>query len=198
MAKRLPDEREAIAGAGVATATAVGLLSGADLVAGAGSYGIARSLAVLALEESVKARTLGAIAVAASHGGRPGFSDDDLRKIVYSGHRERHDAGFVQHVAATFPDAYARVMLGMSVGSEDAAKIEELRGLLAAANSAKQAGFYSDFDPDSGLWSSPGNVTAAEFAKIRALIGDYVTETQRQFDEFMLYRPSPGQEQAGS
>jgi hypothetical protein len=48
---------------------------------------------VLALEESVKVRTLGAIAVAASHGGRPGFSDDDLRKIVYSGHRERHDAG---------------------------------------------------------------------------------------------------------
>jgi len=32
----------------------------------------------------------------------------------------------------------------------------------------------------------PGSVTEAEFAKIRALIGgDYVTETQRQFDEFM-------------
>jgi AbiV family abortive infection protein len=100
MVKRLPDEREAIEGAGVATATAATLLGDADLLAGAGSYGIARSLAVLALEESVKARTLGAIALAASYGGRPGFSDDDLRKIVYSGHRERHDAGFLQHVAA--------------------------------------------------------------------------------------------------
>lgn len=188
MAKRLPDKREAIEGAGVAAAVAADLLSGADLLAGTGSYGIARSLAVLAMEESVKARTLGAIAVAASHGGRRGFSDDDLRKIMYSGHRERHDAGFVQHVAATFPDAYGRVMLGMSAGTEDAAKIEELRGLLAAANSAKQAGFYSDFDPDSGSWSSPGSVTEAEFAKIRALIGDYVTETQRQFDEFTRYR----------
>ena len=196
MAKRLPDKREAIEGAGVAAAAAAGLLSGADLLAGAGSYGI-RSLAVLAMEESVKARTLGAIAVAASYGGRPGFSDDDLRKIVYSGHRERHDAGFVQHVAATFPDAYGGVMLGMSAGTEDAAKIEELRGLLAAANSAKQAGFYSDFDPDSGSWSSPGSVTEAEFAKIRALIGDYVTETQRQFDEFTRYRAA-GRVQAGA
>ena len=146
----------------------------------------------------MKARTLGAIAVAASHGGRPGFSDDDLRKIVYSGHRERHDAGFVQHVAATFPDAYGKVMLGMPAKAEDAAKIQELHGLLAAANSAKQAGFYSDFDPDSGSWASPGGVTEVEFAKIRTLVGDYVTETQRQFDEFTSYRGRAGQVPAGS
>ena len=66
--------------------------------------------------------------------------------------------------------------------------IEELAGLLAAANRRKQAGFYSDFDPDSGSWSSPGSVTEAEFAKIRALIGDYMNETQRQLDEFTRYR----------
>jgi AbiV family abortive infection protein len=197
MAKRLPDKREAIEGAGVAAVAAADLLSGADLLAGTGSYGIARSQAVLAMEESVKARTVGAIAVAASHGGRPDFSGDDLRKIVYSGHRERHDAGFVQLVAAAFPDAYGRVMLGMSAGTKDAAKVEELRGLLAAANSAKQVGLYSDFDPDSGSWSSPGSVTEAEFAKIRALIGDYVTETQRQFDEFTRYRAA-GRVQAGA
>jgi AbiV len=71
MAKRLPNEHEAIEGAGVATATAARLLSGADLLADVGSYGIARSLAVLALEESVKARTLGAIAAAAAQGCRP-------------------------------------------------------------------------------------------------------------------------------
>ena len=112
---------------------------------------------------------------------------------MYSGHRERHEAGFVQHVAATFPDAYGGVMLGRSADAEDAAKIAELRGLLAMANSAKQAGFYSDFDPDSGLWWSPGGVTEPEFAKVRTLIGDYVTETQRQFDEFTRYRATAGQ-----
>jgi AbiV family abortive infection protein len=95
VAKRLPDEREAIEGAGVASATALGLLGDADLLVGAGSYGTALSLAVLAFEESVKARTLGAIAAAVAQGRRPGFSDDALRKIIYSGHRERHNAGLV-------------------------------------------------------------------------------------------------------
>lgn len=111
MAKRVPDEHEAIEGAGVATATAASLLNGADLLAGVGSRGIARSLAVLALEESVKARTLGAIAAAAAQGCCPGFSDDDLRKIVYSGHRERHAAGLIQHARQRSPTYTARSCL---------------------------------------------------------------------------------------
>jgi 5,10-methylene-tetrahydrofolate dehydrogenase/methenyl tetrahydrofolate cyclohydrolase len=73
VAKRLPDEREAVEGAKVASATAAGLLKDADLLAGAGRYGRAVSLAVLGFEEAVKARTLGAIAAAASvgQGSRP-------------------------------------------------------------------------------------------------------------------------------
>jgi AbiV family abortive infection protein len=133
MAKRLPDKSEAIKGAGVATATAASLLSGAALVADAGSYGIARSLAVLALEESVKARTLGAIAAVAAQGRNPGFSDDDLRKVVYSGHRERHAVGLVQHLAATFPDA----MLGISVDTANTAKIGLARNMLARVGQAR-------------------------------------------------------------
>lgn len=86
MARRLPDEHEAVEGAGVAVATAAGLLRDADLLAGAGSYGTAVSLEVLGFEESVKARSLGAVA-AAEMGRRPGFSDDALWKIIYGGHR---------------------------------------------------------------------------------------------------------------
>lgn len=185
MAKRLPNEQEAIAGAGVANAAAAGLMSGADVLAGTGSYGIARALTVLALEESVKARTLGAIAAASSRGNRPGFSDKLLAKVVYGGHRERHGAGFFQHLAATFPDLYGTLMLGMSIDSAEAAKLAELLSLLAGADKAKQAGLYSDFDPDTGSWSSPGSVTEPEFEKTRTLIAGYVIETQRQFDEFM-------------
>ena len=184
MAKRLPNEQEAIAGAGVANATAAGLLSGADVLAGTGSYGIARALAVLALEESVKARALGAIAAASSRGNSPGFSDKLLAKIVYSGHRERHGAGIFQHLAATFPDTYGKLMLGMSIDPVEEAKVAELLALLVGAEKAKQAGFYSDFDQDTGSWSSPGSVTESEFAMTRALIAGYVIETQRQFDEF--------------
>lgn len=140
----------------------------------------------------MKARTLGAIAAAAAMGQRPGFSDGELRKIIFSGHQERHAAGFVQHIAATFPGAYGHLMLGLPVSAEGGAMLKELAGLLGAANAGKQAGFCSDFDPESGSWSSPGSVTEAEFAKIRALIGDYVSETQRQLDEFKQYRPAAG------
>jgi AbiV family abortive infection protein len=192
MAKRLPNEQEAIVGAVVATAAAVGLLNGADILASTGAYGIARSLIVLALEESVKARTLGAIAAAASTGNRLGFSDKWLAKIVYSGHRERHTAGFFQHLAATFPDAYGRLMLGMPIDSDEAAQIVELLALLVGADKMKQVGFYSDFDPEMGSWSSSGSVTETDFMKVRTLIADYVIRTQRQFDEFTQDGPTSG------
>ena len=87
-------------------------------------------------------------------GHHPGFSEDDLWEIVYSGHRERHAAGFYQHLAAAFPDVYGKLMPGMTVGAEDAAMLQELVGLPGAANVAKQAGFYSDFDPASGTCST--------------------------------------------
>jgi AbiV family abortive infection protein len=119
VAKRLPDEREAVEGAKVASATAAGLLKDADLLAGAGRCGRAVSLAVLGFEEAVKARTLGAIAAAASVGQGPGLSDDSLRKIIYGSHRERHAAGFVQHVAAAFPRVYGELIPGCPVSPED-------------------------------------------------------------------------------
>src|SRR6185312_7200810 len=92
-AQRLPDEREAAEGAVAAAANAAGLLGDADLLAAAGRYGSALSLAVVAFEEAVKARGLGAIAAAAAQGREPGFSEDTLRKIIYSGHQARHEAG---------------------------------------------------------------------------------------------------------
>jgi AbiV family abortive infection protein len=147
VARRLPIEREAQAGATVAAANAAGLLSDADLLAGVERYGTALSLAVLAFEESVKARTLGAIAAAAAQGRTPGFAEDDLRKIIYSSHQARHEAGLKQHLAATDPDLYGRLMLGMATSPAETAKLQALDALLASANAGKQSGFYSDFDP---------------------------------------------------
>ena len=149
-ARRLPDEREATEGVVAASANAPGLLGDADLLAAAGRYGSALSLAVLAFEESVKARSLGAIAAAAAQERKPGFSDDTLRKIVYSGHQARHEAGFLQHLVAAFPEIYGKLMLGIAVTPGEIAMLGELAGLLGSANSRKQVGFYTDFDPDSG------------------------------------------------
>ena len=192
VAKRLPDEREAVEGAAVAAATAAGLLSDADLLAAAGRHGTALSLAVLGFEESVKARTLGAIAAAAARGERPGFRDETLGKIIYSGHRARHSVGFLQHLAAALPDVHGHLMLGIPVSAEGTAQVLKLAGMLNAANKGKQAGLYSDFDPDSGTWTSPAGITAAGYARPRALIGDYVRETQRQLEEFTAARPAAG------
>jgi hypothetical protein len=77
-AKRLPGEDEAAEGAALAAVNAVDLLGDADLFANAGRYGSAVSLVVLAFEESVKARTLGAITAAAAQGRNPGFSHDTI------------------------------------------------------------------------------------------------------------------------
>lgn len=188
VAKRLPDGQEAIEGAALAAANAVRLLSDADLLAEAGSYGRALSMAVLAFEESVKARTLGAIAAAAAQGRQPGFSDDALRRIIYNDHRARHAAGFIQHLAAAFPEVYGKVMIGMAFSPGEITTLEELARLVSLANAGKQAGFYTDFDPDSGSWSAPAAASSTEFGKIRALIGDYVAETRRQVDEFRSFR----------
>jgi hypothetical protein len=78
------------------------------------------------------------------------------------------------------------------ISAPDTAKVAELHDLLAGANSEKRAGFYSDFDPESGSWSSPGSVTEAEFAKIRPLISEFVSETRRQLNEFIRHLGAAG------
>jgi AbiV family abortive infection protein len=139
---------------------------------------------VLAFEESVKARTLGAIMSAAAQGRPVGFSDEGLRKIIYDNHRARHAAGFLQHLAAASPDVYGKWMLGMAITPAETSALQELAELLTSANTKKQSGFYTDFDPGSGSWALPGNVSRAEFEKVRTLIGEYIDETQRQLDNF--------------
>ena len=136
----------------------------------------------------MKARTLGAIVAAAAQGRTPGFAEDDLRKIIYSSHQARHEAGLKQHLAATDPDLYGRLMLGMAASPAETAKLQALDALLASANAGKQSGFYSDFDPSAGSWTSPADVSRVGFDQIRPLIGDYATETKRQLDEFMSFR----------
>jgi AbiV family abortive infection protein len=183
MAKRLPSEREAASGVAMAAVNAAGLLGDAGLLAAAGRYGRALSMAVLAFEESVKARTLGAIVSAAAQGRTPGFSDSDLRGIIYNSHQARHAAGFLQHLAAMSPDVYGKLMLGMAISPAETELLRELAALLVSMNAGKQAGFYTDFDPDSGSWTAPGTVSRTEFDRIRALIGEYAGETQRQIDD---------------
>jgi AbiV family abortive infection protein len=120
--------------ADVGAMVAAGLLSDANILAAVGSHGRALSLAVLAFEESVQARALGAIVASAAQGRQPGFAEDDLRRIIYSGHRARHAAGFLQYLASEYPGIYGKAMLGISISSSEAAALQDVAGLLAAAN----------------------------------------------------------------
>ncbi|HZU16320.1 MAG TPA: AbiV family abortive infection protein [Candidatus Dormibacteraeota bacterium] len=165
--KRLPDKDEAARGVRLAADNAAGLLSDADTLAATGRYSSALSLVVLAFEESVKARTLGAIVAAAAVGLPVGFNDRTLRQVIYSGHKIRHRVGAIQHLAVT---------------SAEEPMVSELARIISSMNTAKQLGFYVDFDPDSGAWTAPGNTTKAEFEEFRTLVGDYVNETKRQIN----------------
>jgi hypothetical protein len=94
-------------------------------------------------------------------------------------------AGFYQQVAAAHPGAYGSKVLGM-----DAAALTELAGIFDMANGVKQAGLYTDFDPDAGSWSSPRSASKPDFARIRRLAGDFVAESQRQLDAFTHRQPA--------
>ena len=61
------------------------------------------------------------IAAAAAQGRTPGFTQDDLQKIIYSSHQARHEAGLKQHLAATDPNLYGRLMLGMATSPAETA-----------------------------------------------------------------------------
>ena len=76
----------------------------------------------------------------------------------------------------------------MATSPTETAKLQALAAVLASANAGKQSGLYTDFDPVSGSWTSPTDVSRAGFDRIRPLIGDYVAETQRQLDEFASFR----------
>ncbi|HEY0784875.1 MAG TPA: hypothetical protein VGD62_03330, partial [Acidobacteriaceae bacterium] len=95
-------------------------------------------------------------------------------------------------LAAALPNVHGHLMLGMPVSAEDTAQVRELVESLSAANKGKQAGLYSDFDLDSGTWSSSAGITEADYARPHARIGHYVRETQWQLDEFTAVRSTAG------
>ena len=136
--KRLPDSQEALAGVRVATATARAHLTAADILAEREFYGQAAALAVLAYEESVKARALAAIAVA---GNRVALVEDTLVQIIYSGHKARHVAGLVQHLAAAHPNIYGTLVLGGTLTVTQMTDMTTLADMVDSANSLKQSGF---------------------------------------------------------
>jgi hypothetical protein len=119
-------------------------------------------------------------------GGAPGFSDDDLKKVICSGRRERHAAGLAQYAAAVFPGVYGTPMPGMPGSAEGTAMLQELARLLRTAN----AGPQGRLRPGLRVVVVAGHGHRWEYAKTGALIGDYVSGARRKPDGFTRDRPA--------
>jgi AbiV family abortive infection protein len=181
--KQLPTPGQAAIGARLATANARNHLNCADLLARERQYGTAAALATLSFEETVKARALGAIVVSSRFGQRSGFSDGQLRELLYTSHKLRAAVGFVQHLAVSHADLHGKYMLGVALDDAERKTLLSLAELVYTANGMKQAGLYTDFDPGSGTWSAPADVAAADFETLRNVVSEFVVETERQVDE---------------
>ncbi|WP_042404768.1 AbiV family abortive infection protein [Streptacidiphilus carbonis] len=179
---RLPEPGEAVVGLKLAADTARRLLDGAQLLAAGQHYGPARSLAVLAFEESVKARTL-------AHMADPGedgviFSEDVLKKIIFSGHVERHDTGFYQQMVSQYPAALFAALAGLKVEADDVKAVAEWSALKDSANADKMAGFYTDFYPSTSKWRAPAEVSQAEFEMTYKLAKEFQDATEGTIKNF--------------
>lgn len=179
----IPTPEQAQQGAIIAAENAEDLVEQAGaLLAASRPKGAAVSLLVVALEEAVKARTLMAmVQVARNQGSRLGFTEENLRDIIFRGHGIRHAAAFFQSMSPTMltsmvrgtmpdrPDELAQVQWDIVTGE-----------WLMKANTLKQRGIYTDFK--DGAWISPRSITADDVAICVHIVKDFVDETTRQAD----------------
>jgi AbiV family abortive infection protein len=178
--RRLPTPDEARAGAVVAADNAEALLNAGGWLGMQHAFGHGAALLVLSLEEAVKARALmAAWRVSTMPGSRLGFTDEQLRKIIFRSHGLRHAAAFLQGLSG---EGRTRVF-GVEPMDDDGRKrlaLEMATGeWLMKANELKERGIYTDFLPD-GTWSSPADVAQDEFAHAVYIVKTFVDETLRQ------------------
>jgi len=167
----------------VAAMNAHELLDAAKLLADKQFFGPAVSLTVLAFEEAAKGRALlGLVAVARAAAPRSsyGFTDDQLRTLIYGPrHGLRHAAGLRQHLSpvtltALATNAEPRTPEEKAIVEADLTTGEWLR----RANALKEGGFYVDFHDDH--WHHPRELKEKEWAEAIAVVEPFVDEALRQ------------------
>jgi len=152
-------------------------LCAAEALAGSGFRGQAISLAVLAVEEAVKARAM--LGYARSQ-YRPGFGLDaaTMKKIIRGPHQVRHLIAWFQGGSAE-----AKALLASDTSDHEAearlkADFAALDWLLVA-NTSKNGGFYVDY-LGGGHWSTPIAATDAQWEMARAVATPFVVEAGNQ------------------
>ena len=179
MPRALPEAKDAYEGGEAAILNAESLLEAAKASAEKGNLGVAVGLAVLALEEAVKARALFGFLMARKMGAPFGLSDKAFEDLLYRNHALRHILAFWQGMSNETHTAW---ISGEMPREEKGRKAVE-RDLAAArwlskANLAKLRGFYVDFI--DGKWVQPLNVQPADWDMALGVVTPFVEETRRQ------------------
>lgn len=162
----------------LAAANAEALLRAAIAAGGVRSYGAADGIAVLALEEALKARVLFAPLLADRLGLPLAIGDDQLRRLLHGPH-----AHFFRHAMAAWqvlskrsrePSRLLEAISTTPLTSQEFDAIDRFM----MASWRKERGFYVDFS-DRG-WSSPSSITEDHWLAARAFAEAFVAETTEQ------------------
>ena len=187
----LPDPVEARIWGVLAAENAERLLESARLLGEAGRLGHAIGLAVLAVEEGVKARALFGYA---RHGKRFALDDATLGKLLRGDHRLRHLVAWMQ---GSSPAARRWLAAGSAPGQTADQKVEaEMIALdwLMIANDSKNGGFYVDYG-GSGHWSTPQGASEEQWTMANAVATLFVQEAAdqaaRNMQDLELTGPHP-------
>jgi AbiV family abortive infection protein len=195
----LPDLVEARIWGVLAAENAERLLASASLLAANQRLGHAIGLAVLAVEEAVKARALFGNA---RYGDRFSLDEATLAKLLKGDHRLRH---FVAWIQGSSPAARRWLASEAETDRAADAKVEaELVALdwLMVANESKNGGFYVDYRA-AGHWSTPQAATDEQWSMAMAVAAPFVGEATehatRNMEDLKTAGPHPLRpEQGGS
>lgn len=179
MARPLPEAKDALAGGTAAIFNAENLIESAEIVAERGNFGAAIALAVLGVEEAVKARVLFGVLTATKFGAPFGLKDKAFRDTLFHNHALRHVLAFLQEMSN---ETRTALVIGVEPrdeqGREAVKRDLELVTWLAKANRAKLRGLYTDFK--GGRWLEPKDVTPDEWQVARSISRSFIGETRRQ------------------
>ena len=194
----LPDMVEARIWGVLAAENAERVLASASLLAADQRQGHAIGLAVLAVEEAVKARALFGYA---RYGGRFSLDDVTLARLLKGDHRLRH---FVAWMQGSSPTAWRWLASEGETDRTADAKVEaELVALdwLMIANESKNGGFYVDYK-GAGHWSTPQAATDEQWSMANAVATPFVDEAMEQatrnMEDLKTAGPHPLRPEGGS
>ena len=184
--KPIPTPTEAVAGGLLAATNAETLLRAADAASQAQCFGAADGLAVLAIEEAAKARTLFARLFAGRIGARLAITDVELRSLLY-GPRAHVFRQFMASVHVVLRHAARLHERGQDFDHPlEPEDIAELNHLISSSR-RKERGFYVDFT-ESG-WATPASVSESDWLASKSIAAQFVAETSRQAVDARMLLP---------